>query len=736
MASPLTQTDPGISTLETAGSSLLGGIKNAAVGLFNGIKSIASVPLPTTAPTVNKVGYTASGAPAVYAPVATPPTPTYSPASAPKTAIPVTSAAQTNPAKATPSPTIPSSVVGSTNTLTIPTPVSSNVARNNLGVAVGNVTNGLSQNTTEENPQTDQYGNPPGTTYNQDGSPIAPADNTSVLGVPTGSPARTGVLSAIQNLLGVQATQPQVSEQTYEDAGIYDKMNAANDINNKILTTTRSYQEQAKAIKNNAGGLDVAGVNEQLATNDRQQNEDLANLSIIKSANDNDLQTAQAIADKKLSFQFDPLQKEIDNLGTFVQLNNADLSDSQKQAITVKQYQLQNNLDLLKTAKTSASQYAIQQGITDPLVLSKIDSATTPAEAYAAVEGTGNGSAGLPGGNNIVSGSTGSYDLTGYATDPLKAVKTQNIANVITQTGASSSPDLLQTYISNTFPKSPVTGQMVFDAAQKYGIDPTVLAANMQEESQFGTAGAGAKTNNPNNIGNTDNGSTQTYGSVQQGVEAGAKWLANHEDTGSTDSGQTITPGIQKYVIPQGITGVPGTAYINGDQLSQIGTPLQQQQISRAALAGGVKILSTDDVNKVRSIDVTKQNLQSMEQSINTLLGSGPVGRVGSSISNYLGGVTQSNPTVASFNNYRTLAVNALQALGAGSGGARITAGEIAAATDNLPTIYDSKETATSKINILNGFLNNWTKEILPTAQIGGDSTAQSSANDPLGLGI
>jgi hypothetical protein len=673
-------------------------------------------------------------------------------------AITINSAAQMNPAKATPTPTVPATNVGQTNTLTIPTsnaPTVTATTSNNLGTAVNQVNNGSVNNpvtykdangntvnsngipvdsngnniTNGNNQSMDQYGNSVGTTYNQDGTVASSPTGNSVLGVQTGSPTRTGVLGYIQQLMGQEAQKGPASEAAYESGGIYDKMNQANQINNQILSTQRSYNEQAKTIKNNHNGLDVAGVQEQLNTLSRQQNEDMANLSIIKSANDNDLTTAQSIIDKKLAFQFDPIQQEITNLGSFLQLNNSDLSDSQKQAISVKQYQLQNNLDLLKGAKQTAQQYAIQQGITDPKILGAIDAATTPAEAYNALSGSGGiTSASQTPNGGIVSG----YNLSSYATDPTKPMQVQNIVNTIQQNNATSSPQALNQYIQSVAPNSPITGQQILDAATKYGVDPNVLAANVQQESGFGTLGIGAKTNNAGNIGNTDNGSTKTYDSWQAGLDANAKWLSDHKAT--TANGVTIPSQLQGVpaVIPQGIKGVPGTAYVDAGRLT--GTPIQQNKITQAATTAHIPVLSDSDVSKVRSIDITKQNLDAMQGAISGLLGNGAVGRIGSSISNLFGQVTQSNETVASWNGYRTLAVNALQALGAGSGGARITAGEIQTATDNLPTITDSAQTANKKIAIINGFLNNWTKEILPNAQTGGSSSSQTSGTTPSGI--
>lgn len=108
----------------------------------------------------------------------------------------------------------------------------------------------------------------------------------------------------------------------------------------------------------------------------------------------------------------------------------------------------------------------------------------------------------------------------------------------------------ISTYIQNNAPNSPVTASMINSAAAANGIDPNILAAVLANESNFGTAGAGAKTMNPGNVGNTDNGSTKTMSSWQAGVDAAAKQLARRKATdGGTDPDTAaLNSQVQGYV--------------------------------------------------------------------------------------------------------------------------------------------------------------------------------------------
>lgn len=61
----------------------------------------------------------------------------------------------------------------------------------------------------------------------------------------------------------------------------------------------------------------------------------------------------------------------------------------------------------------------------------------------------------------------------------------------------------LDSYI-NKFTGTKITSDMVNQSAQKYGVDPLMIAATMALDSSMGTKGKGARNNNPGNIGQFD----------------------------------------------------------------------------------------------------------------------------------------------------------------------------------------------------------------------------------------
>lgn len=129
--------------------------------------------------------------------------------------------------------------------------------------------------------------------------------------------------------------------------------------------------------------------------------------------------------------------------------------------------------------------------------------------------------------NNMASGVTSGvsgYDISSYATDPEHEAKIQQILNVMPPLTTAEEIDV---YIKASAPDSPVTGTMVFDACNKYGVSVSLALAIMQQDSQFGTAGVAVRTMNPGNVGNTGS-AEHAFASWQEGVEAVAQWLADH----------------------------------------------------------------------------------------------------------------------------------------------------------------------------------------------------------------
>lgn len=134
--------------------------------------------------------------------------------------------------------------------------------------------------------------------------------------------------------------------------------------------------------------------------------------------------------------------------------------------------------------------------------------------------------------NYVIAG----VDIAKWATDPDHEKKVTRIYSSIP---ATTSPEDVQSYITKRFPNSPITGDDVWQAANKHGIDPRLLIAMMQQDSSLGTAGLGKKTNNPANVGNDDAGNKRRFKTMRDGVNAAAALLAKYKVQAQTASAAT-----------------------------------------------------------------------------------------------------------------------------------------------------------------------------------------------------
>lgn len=207
--------------------------------------------------------------------------------------------------------------------------------------------------------------------------------------------------------------------------------------------------------------------------------------------------------------------------------------------------------------------------------------------------------------------------------------------------------------------------------------------------------------------------------------------VAQHEDgrywaaltSGQSNAVSNIAPVAQRYV--ETLQGIPGSEYINSDRVPQV-----LQNGIRSMTAGVVPVLTTPEVGTVKSISQTYNNLETMRGYANQVLGSGAVGRIGSSISNWFDKTFQPNTSdaqiVAKFNSFREAAIKNIQALGASG---RLNQTEIDTAVNNLPTIYDSKQFANSKLDQVQTFLQNALQQIIPNAQLASNVPVNSSGS-------
>ena len=137
-------------------------------------------------------------------------------------------------------------------------------------------------------------------------------------------------------------------------------------------------------------------------------------------------------------------------------------------------------------------------------------------------------------GGVISGGSVQNYPIAGYNIGPYatasnhEAVVVSVYSRLMTTVGSRPTAESISAVINQYSSRSPITGAMVLQASQRYNVDPILIMALMQVDSGYGTAGKGANTRNPGNVGNMDDGRTRTFTTWQEGVNAVADWLNRH----------------------------------------------------------------------------------------------------------------------------------------------------------------------------------------------------------------
>lgn len=391
----------------------------------------------------------------------------------------------------------------------------------------------------------------------------APTDtNTGIGGTGNTRDSLLAKYLGLQNDIGGQA---QVRNDLNTTLGVDKKQQNYIDSFNQYQSKKVSYDQQVERIYNEPG-ITREQATQQVGEISRRNNADLANMAVITQAAQGNYQAALDIVDRKIKAEFDPIQQQIDNLGKFLETNNADLTSSEKVALENTRFQLQTNMTNLISAKQNAHQFALQQGIQDPRVLQAIDNAQTPADVYTAVGGDANG---LPGQN------------------------------------------------------------------------------------------------------------------TQNGNEA------------------NLSQGAQRYV-DHSSDGVP---YVDQGRLQNM-TPYQKQIASQEYAKAGIRVLDSNDVQALGTIDGAKQDLNLFSQTANKLLSSGILGRVKGYTTNVAAQILQTDPAWRQFQTLRSGIIKSIQGIASGAPGLRVTGAELAAGAEALPNSTDNLESAQTAVETFKKLLD------------------------------
>lgn len=316
--------------------------------------------------------------------------------------------------------------------------------------------------------------------------------------------------------------QTAQNEAIYKAQGIDQKKQLKDTLSTQIAQEQKSTADQVLALKNSPDGL-TGGVQAKINLLNTESANRVANLGIGLAAATNDYTTANDIATRQITANADAIKSQItakqfvlDQLGT-------KLATEKSQAFTLQTKAIDNETDQLKTAVDYAT-----AGAKD----SSIDSAT----AFKAVQDLTSGKISISQFynelGNPTAGIVNGYDISSYATDPTHEQKVTSIYNTIDSPITDNKS--ADTVLKSLSPDTKITGTMVMNASQQYNVDPKLVISLMQQDSSLGTKGLGSKNNNPGNVGQFDSlGTTPTggYKTLQDGVNAVAKWLSQHKAT-------------------------------------------------------------------------------------------------------------------------------------------------------------------------------------------------------------
>lgn len=354
-----------------------------------------------------------------------------------------------------------------------------------------------------------------------------------------------------------------------------------------------------------------------------------------------------------------------------------------------------------------------------------IDPDTGKPYGYAGNTGTDNNSStgnstvnGVDFGDNRSTGGLGAYSATQDPTEYAQSVSTSANAIKSLAAGQPVTAATIDQYIANNAGgKSPVTGQMVMNAAQQYGVDPTVLAGVLSHESTFGTAGKAVNTNNPGN--QMPGGVEATYPTMQQGVNATAKNLAARMSQTSTPGSSGGAPlATSNAASVDAIKSQLPVTVRNGVRATNSGIPYidlgevdpSQQSVAIAQAAKlGIKAFTADQASGIQALNTITQSLNAMTVLAQQVLlpSKGGAGTAANAVINTTESLLGTNPKLSDFGVNKDSAIKAVTALAGGTGsGLRLNTSTIEAAVSNLPTKYDSREVALEKIDKTRDLLN------------------------------
>ncbi len=232
---------------------------------------------------------------------------------------------------------------------------------------------------------------------------------TGVATIPTGS--STDTQSYIRSQLGVLGnelgTKGAAETALQNSTDLADKTTqATNDYNTYNQAKLNLAQAVEKMQNENPTGEFGGARAAEIAKFQREGNANLANLAVIAQSSQGLLSAAQKTIDDKISAQFQPITDQIDFLTKFANVNNNDLTDSQKTQITANVDKVKTESAAVQTAASDIHQTLLKNGapasayskvdqITNQYLAGNLSASEAQSQMYAAISGYSGTSSGL-----------------------------------------------------------------------------------------------------------------------------------------------------------------------------------------------------------------------------------------------------------------------------------------------------------------------------------------------------
>lgn len=451
------------------------------------------------------------------------------------------------------------------------------------------------------------------------------------------------ITSKITELTGEFQNKPTDYQTELDKYGFKTNVQDLQNLNTQIASVKAEYDKFSVGQEGRTASASSIYGRQALAQ--RQAAVELGGLSSMAQALQGNVQMAQNIADKTIAIKYEPVEQEIANQKFQLEQVYEQLSRDEKKkadALKITLDERQRLIDEQKTKDADINKLMVAAaGQSAPSnILQEMLKAKTPQEAIVIGRDylkTFNGYTDLGNGNyvnnttgtvntideiqqeqnlaqGIVTTSTGdAYDIKSYATDPNHEKAVQSILNGIGQFKTIQDVD---NYIQSNYPGSKVTGQMIANAAGKYGVSWEMMVAIMAQDSGMGTKGLGAKNNNPGNIGQFDSLGTKGvkgYTTLQEGVDAVAKNLAGRKTTSVATGTTPINTNNQNA-----LNIILGSGKFTKDQEKAVTTAINSGQDPLTVVKNQAKnIMGQTNATQLQNYETAKQQIQSISDLLN-----------------------------------------------------------------------------------------------------------------------